>query len=183
VSVGSQSSHSVAMHTPVLLLFVILASRDFVSGAGVCTKPTISATSFVSEDALFHWNTAFVVEFVLKCQNEVKDLPIFAEINGRLIPAALSLESSRYQVSWTAEHKDAPAGTYTINLHTEDGYAAVRKAQRNNEDIGKITPLSTITVQHKGSYSGPWVQTPMMATAVALLVVYFAYSRKAAIQS
>jgi len=160
----------------VLLLCVSSATSE-------CSRPTVTSSYFVADDATFHFSTVFVAEFMLKCQNDAKDLPIYAEINGRLVPAALAQDSSRYQVSWTTEHEKADAGTYKVNLFTEDGYALVRKAQRNNDDISKIVPLHTIDVDHKGSSKGPWIQSPMLAALISAAVFYHAYSLRKSLQS
>ena len=43
------------------------------------------------------------------------------------MPAAISEETGKYQVSWTEEHEKAGSGTYSVTIYDEDGFAAVRK--------------------------------------------------------
>lgn len=37
-----------------------------------CQKPSVTSSYFVADDATFHFSSVFVVEFLLKCENELK---------------------------------------------------------------------------------------------------------------
>lgn len=80
------------------------------------------------------------------------------------------------QVSWTEEVKKAKSGNFNINLFDEEGYAALRKAIRNNEDLGSVKPLVSVLLNHPGAYQGPWVNSEFMAAALAVIVWYSAYT-------
>ncbi|GCC42909.1 hypothetical protein chiPu_0027156, partial [Chiloscyllium punctatum] len=87
------------------------------------------------------------------------------------------------QVSWSSEHKAASSGTYLVKFFDEESYSALRKAQRSQENLSTIPPLFTVTVDHRGAWSGPWVATEVVAAAIGLLVYYMAFSAKSTIQS
>ncbi|KAH0628799.1 hypothetical protein JD844_010342 [Phrynosoma platyrhinos] len=57
------------------------------------------------------------------------------------------------------------------------------QAQRNNEDVSDIKPLFTVSVDHRGAWSGPWVSTEVLAAFIGLLVYYMAFSAKSNIQA
>jgi len=167
----------------LLLLCTLLFVLTTLTFAASCKKPSITSSYYIANDAVFQSHAAFVVEFIVKCQNEARDVPLFTEINGRLIPAAIALDSNRYQVSWTDEHSKTPAGTYKVNIHDEDGYNSIRKQQRNDADYSHIQPLHTINVEYKGAVKGPWIQSPMLALAFCLVLVYVAHSWKSQIMA
>lgn len=54
-------------------------------------------------------------------------MALYAEVNGKLTPAAISEETSKYQISWLEEHEKAPAGMYLVRIYDDNGYAAIRK--------------------------------------------------------
>lgn len=35
-------------------------------------------------------------------------------------------------MSWTAEHKEAPSGTYSVCIYDEEGFSALRKVRAQN---------------------------------------------------
>ncbi|KAJ9599943.1 hypothetical protein L9F63_009771 [Diploptera punctata] len=146
--------------------------------ANVCTKPEVVASAYTTQDATVLTNIAFVAEFTLKCGNQVSGLPLYAEINGKTLPAARVGDDNKYQVSWTEEVKKARSGDYSINLYDEEGYAAMRKAIRSGEDPASVKPLVTVVVNHPGAYQGPWVNSEFMAAVLSVLVWYVAFSAK-----
>nr|XP_021407561.1 translocon-associated protein subunit delta [Lonchura striata domestica] len=87
------------------------------------------------------------------------------------------------QVSWSLEHRQAHSGTYEVKFFDEESYSALRKAQRNNEDVSRIRPLFTVNVDHRGAWNGPWVSTEVVAAAIGLVVYYLAFSTKSSIQA
>jgi len=153
----------------------------FNSGiASTCESPKHTATYYSTTDAFFHYSTTFIVEFVLTCAN-ARDVPVYAEVNGKVLQAAISEETSKYQISWQEEHEHATAGIYKVNIFDQDGYSAYRKAQRNNEDLAKVSPLFTVELKHAGVSKGTWIATETVATLVAIGVLYFAYNLKASL--
>uniref|UniRef100_A0A8D1J683 Translocon-associated protein subunit delta n=1 Tax=Sus scrofa TaxID=9823 RepID=A0A8D1J683_PIG len=87
------------------------------------------------------------------------------------------------QVSWSLDHKSAHAGTYEVRFFDEESYSLLRKAQRNNEDVSVIPPLFTVSVDHRGTWNGPWVSTEVLAAAIGLVIYYLAFSAKSHIQA
>ncbi|KAL0588385.1 Translocon-associated protein subunit delta [Plecturocebus cupreus] len=57
------------------------------------------------------------------------------------------------------------------------------QAQRNNEDVSIISPLFTVSVDHRGTWNGPWVSTEVLAAAIGLVIYYLAFSAKTHIQA
>ncbi|GLH15148.1 hypothetical protein R5R35_007587 [Gryllus longicercus] len=161
------------------ILFLLSTLTIFSLGvADTCTNPQVAATAYTTNDATVLTNIAFVAEFQLSCSSKVNSLPLYAEINGRTVPAARLSEANKYQVSWTEDLKKARSGDYNVNLYDEEGYAALRKAARSGEDPSAVKPLVTIVVNYPGAYQGPWVNTDFMAAVLAVLVWYLAFSAK-----
>lgn len=146
--------------------------------ADVCTKPEVSASAYTTQDATVLTSIAFVAEFTLKCGNHVIGLPLYAEINGKTLPAARIGDDNRYQVSWTEDVKKARSGDYSVSLYDEEGYAALRKAIRSGEDASTVKSLVTIVVTYPGAYQGPWVNSEFMAAILSVVVWYLAFSAR-----
>jgi hypothetical protein len=66
--------------------------------ADVCTKPEVSASAYTTQDATVLTSIAFVAELTLNCGNLVTGLPLYAEINGKTLPAARIGDGNKYQV-------------------------------------------------------------------------------------
>lgn len=146
--------------------------------ADVCTKPEVSASAYTTQDATVLTSIAFVAELTLNCGNLVTGLPLYAEINGKTLPAARIGDGNKYQVSWTEDVKKARSGDYSVNLYDEEGYAALRKAIRSGEDSSSVKSLVTVVVNHPGAYQGPWVNSEFMAAILSVLVWYLAFSAR-----
>uniref|UniRef100_A0A2K6TI11 Translocon-associated protein subunit delta n=1 Tax=Saimiri boliviensis boliviensis TaxID=39432 RepID=A0A2K6TI11_SAIBB len=86
-------------------------------------------------------------------------------------------------VSWSLDHKSTHAGTYEVRFFDEESCSLLRKAQRNNEDISIISPLFTVSVDHRGTWNRPWVSTEVLAAAIGLVIYYLAFSVKTHIQA
>ncbi|XP_013386033.1 translocon-associated protein subunit delta-like [Lingula anatina] len=167
----------------VLAALAILAVLPVFTSGDTCLRPSVVSQTYTSSEAMMATETVVIVEFTLTCANNLKDVNLYAEINGRTLPATRGQNSKTYQVSWSDDHKNIPAGTYTVRFFDEDKYAALRKAQRSGDNTADIEPLFTIDVNHKGTYSGPFIQAEALATCVAILVWYLAYSTKSNLQS
>lgn len=161
------------MYSLIFLLVLVC-----YSSADVCTKPEVSASAYTTQDATVLTNIAFVAELTLKCGNHATGLPLYAEINGKTLPAARIGDDNRYQVSWTEDVKKARSGDYSINLYDDEGYAALRKAIRSGEDPSSVKSLVTIVVNYPGAYQGPWVNSEFMAAMLSVLVWYLAFSAR-----
>ncbi|CAH0395072.1 unnamed protein product [Bemisia tabaci] len=158
-------------------VFVFL-SLVALSSAESCVSPEVSASSYYTQDGIVLTHVGFIIEFSLKCANNVKDLALVAEVDGKLLPEAKVTGNDRYQVSWVEDIKKFRSGERFVNLFDEEGAVALRKALRNGDDISSIKPLVTIAVSHPGTYQGPWVNSEFLATSLAIGVWYAAYSLK-----
>lgn len=153
------------------------------SAAEPCPEPTIVPSYYTTSDAVISTESVFVVEISLACKNGAQNVALYADVNGKQFPVTRGQDVGRYQVSWSLEHRSAQSGTYEVKFFDEESYSALRKAQRNNEDVSRIRPLFTVSVDHRGAWNGPWVSTEVLAAAVGLLVYYFAFSTKSSIQA
>nr|CAD7433960.1 unnamed protein product [Timema monikensis] len=129
----------------------------------------VTASAYTTQDATVLTSIAFIADFTLKCGNGAKGIPLYAEIDGKTVPAARTGDD-KYQVSWTEEVKKARSGDYNVNLFDDEGYAALRKAVRSGEDASTVKPLVTVVVNYPGAYQGPWVNSEFMAAVLSLLV-------------
>ncbi|BES88284.1 unnamed protein product [Nesidiocoris tenuis] len=168
-------------HCKVLLCIAILSLISSSLGT-VCSNPQIEAKTYTTQDGTVITNVAFVARFSLKCDNGARELPLYAEINGKTFPVVIS-GKEHYQVSWVEDVKTAKSGSHDVNLFDEEGYAQLRKAIRNNEDVSAVKPLSQIQVPHPGTYQGPWLNSEFLAVVLSLIVWYSAFSTKSKLLS
>ncbi|CAD7013568.1 translocon-associated protein subunit delta [Ceratitis capitata] len=152
-----------------------------VTFATTCTSPKVSVTSFSTQDATILTQVAHVGEFSLSCGNNVQP-NLFAEFPcGKIVPVA-KIGNGKYQVSWTKEIKKSSGGNVVLRLFDEEGYASVRKAQRDGDNVSNVKSLVDITVATKGAYKGPWVKAELVAALVVGGIAYFAFTAKSKVQ-
>ncbi|XP_072552409.1 translocon-associated protein subunit delta isoform X3 [Salminus brasiliensis] len=165
------------------LIAAVLALCLSLCAAETCTDPVISTSSYTTTDAVISSETVFIVELSLACGNGAQSLALYADVNGKQFPVTRGQDVGKYQVSWSAPHKQAGSGTYQVKFFDEESYSTLRKAQRNNEDVEAIKPLFTVNVDHRGAWSGPWVSTEVLAAVIGIALYYLAYSSKSSIQA
>lgn len=163
--------------TAFLALFVVACSGES------CKDPVITPSAYTTSDAVISSESVFIVELSLTCANGAQSVTLYADVNGRQFPVTRGQDVGKYQVSWSLPHKQASSGTYQVKFFDEESYSALRKAQRNNEDINAIQPLFTVNIDHRGAWSGPWVSTEVVAGLIGILVYYMAFSAKSTIQA
>jgi len=81
-----------------IILVCVLAGIISTAFAETCQKPEIVASSYVTEDATVLTNVAFTMQFVLKCSNGVKGISLYADVEGRTLPAVRLSTDNKYQV-------------------------------------------------------------------------------------
>jgi len=161
-----------------VLLFTVAASALGAS----CTSPKVSVTSFSTQDATILTQLAHVGEFTLQCGNGGKPT-LFAEFPcGKVVPVA-RVTDDKYQISWTEEIKKGSSGNVVVRLFDEEGYANVRKAQRDGDKVSNVKSLIDINVATKSAYKGPWVKAELVAALFVGCVAYFAFTTKSKVQS
>ncbi|XP_071960358.1 translocon-associated protein subunit delta-like [Antedon mediterranea] len=163
-----------------LVIFSILLVIPFLVSGQKCEGAKIKNKFYTTTDGITSTKTVFTVEFTLDCKNKVKNLFLNADINGNQMPVGRTGDN-QYQVSWVEEHDAAKAGEYNVKIYDEEGFSAMRKAQRDGKTDSK--PLITIPVVHKGVNTGVWVRTEVIVTAASLVVWYMAYRSKSNIQA
>ncbi|XP_011811262.1 PREDICTED: translocon-associated protein subunit delta isoform X1 [Colobus angolensis palliatus] len=164
------------------LALLLLSSLSRCS-AEACLEPQITPSYYTTSDAVISTETVFIVEISLTCKNRVQNMALYADVAGKQFPVTRGQDVGRYQVSWSLDHKSAHAGTYEVRFFDEESYSLLRKAQRNNEDISIIPPLFTVSVDHRGTWNGPWVSTEVLAAAIGIVIYYLAFSAKSHIQA
>ncbi|KAK9696229.1 Translocon-associated protein, delta subunit precursor (TRAP-delta) [Popillia japonica] len=107
---------------------------------------------------------------------------LYADIDGNIQPVSL-IDPNTYQVSWTEEIATARSGERIVNLFDEEGYTALRKAIRNGDDVSKISELFSITVNHPGAFTGPWLKSEFLAAILSVVVAYIAFSSRSKLLS
>ncbi|XP_049883526.1 translocon-associated protein subunit delta [Pectinophora gossypiella] len=159
--------------------FVPLALVALIAGvtADSCKNPQVEASSFTSLDATVVTQIAYIAEFTLKCDNDLpENYALYAEVDGKALTAA-RIGENKYQVSWTEEPSKARSGLHEINILDEEGWASLRRARRA-DPAATGAPLLAIQLHHPGSYSGPWVNSEVLATLLSILVAYTALRNK-----
>ncbi|KAK3579377.1 hypothetical protein CHS0354_029679 [Potamilus streckersoni] len=169
--------------TGLSIIVITLFAPLFVAGDS-CVGPSVQSKYYVTREAAASVDTVFIVEFQLTCKNGLKNMNLYADVNGKLLPVTKTDDSkNKYQVSYSDENKNLPAGHYDVRFYDEEGYAILRKAQRSGETNDSIKPLFTIPINHPGVWKGPIVQSEFIAVVVAILVWYVAHSAKSHLQS
>ena len=159
----------------VVLMLVVLGNT--------CVSPDVKTQIYTTTDGMASMDTVFVVEFSLKCNQKVENFNLYAEIGGKTIPVSKTPTADNYQISFSDEHKNLPSGSYEVKLYDDEGFSALKKAQRSGETEGQIKPIHIFTIDHPGVWKGPLVQSEFVASLVAILVWYLAYTAKAKLQS
>ncbi|XP_026498530.1 translocon-associated protein subunit delta [Vanessa tameamea] len=161
----------------LLTVFAIAISGSLAES---CQNPQVEAASFTSLDATIVTHIAYITEFTLKCDNPLpENYALYAEVEGKPLTAARIAEN-RYQVSWTEEPAKARSGVHEVLVFDEEGWASLRRARRSDPAVN-VAPLLAIQLQHPGSYSGPWVNSEVLATALSIIVAYTALRNKSKI--
>nr|XP_054752180.1 translocon-associated protein subunit delta-like [Lytechinus pictus] len=168
------------LRAAVVCIFLFICATH-LSSAESCIGASFTSKVYTTTDGALSTETVFLVEFQLSCKNKIANIFLNAEVDGKQIPVSRSGDN-QYQVSWKADHKDAPAGLYNVGIYDEEGFSALRKALRAGEE-SKVKPLITIPIDHPGVSTGPWVSTEIIATGIAGLVWYAAFATKKNIQS
>ncbi|KAJ0169803.1 hypothetical protein K1T71_014409 [Dendrolimus kikuchii] len=165
----------------VKYIFALIAAILVTGTVGEsCQNPQVEASSFTSLDATVVTQIAYITEFTLKCDNAVpENYVLYAEVDGKPLSAA-RIGESKYQVSWAEEPAKARSGVHEVRILDEEGWASLRRARRN-DPAATIAPLLVIQLHHPGSYSGPWVNSEVLATAISVLVAYVALRNKSKI--
>ncbi|XP_034838185.1 translocon-associated protein subunit delta [Maniola hyperantus] len=161
----------------LLTIFAIALSGSY---ADSCKNPQVEAASFTTLDATVVTHIAYITEFTLKCDNPLpENYALYAEVEGKALTAA-RVGENKYQVSWTEEPSKARSGVHEIHVMDEEGWASLRRARRS-DPAATVAPLLAIQLQHPGSYSGPWVNSEVLATAMSIIVAYTALRSKSSI--
>jgi len=165
------------------LFFTTFAVLVASSLAATCTKPIIKSTTFTTKDATIVSQIGFIAEFSLSCSDSDADgLPLFAEINGKLTPVVRTKDDN-LQVSWTEDPLISGRGERLIRLFDEEGFGLLRKAQRAGTNLKSIKEMAVVSVYHSGAYSGPWVNSEILAAVLSVIVAYVAFSTKSKLLS
>uniref|UniRef100_A0A3B5RBP8 Translocon-associated protein subunit delta n=1 Tax=Xiphophorus maculatus TaxID=8083 RepID=A0A3B5RBP8_XIPMA len=128
-----------------------LANLHYLLLGESCKDPVITPSAYTTSDAVISSESVFIVELSLTCANGAQSVTLYADVNGRQFPVTRGQDVGKYQVSWSLPHKQASSGTYQVKFFDEESYSALRKAQRNNEDVNAIQPLFTVNIDHRVS--------------------------------
>ncbi|XP_044763536.1 translocon-associated protein subunit delta-like [Coccinella septempunctata] len=159
----------------MLLLIPLLSSFLFEIAAGSpCKDVEVSTKSYTTEDATVLSQIAYISEFVVKC-NPSSSSPgnLYALFKENIIPVA-NVAPNKYQLSWTEDLKTAQVGEIVVKVFDEDGYAALKKALRNGDNIQEVMQFTTVAISHPGAYKGPCISCEFLAALFSLSIAYYA---------
>ncbi|KAK0398653.1 hypothetical protein QR680_002691 [Steinernema hermaphroditum] len=150
---------------------VVLSALLAVALGTKCEAPKVSASSFSTTDGFFHFSSTFIVEFTLQCANNVKDMPVFAVVNDKIYQAAVSEETSKYQITWLLPHSESYSRTFDVQIFDEDSINAYKKAQREGQDTSVVKSLYTHQFAHPG-VSKQWPVSPESLSVLAFAAIF-----------
>lgn len=87
------------------------------------------------------------------------------------------------QISWTEEIRKGSSGAVIVRLFDEEGYAHLRKAQRDGANLSKVKSMLDITINTIGAYKGPWVRAELVAALFGSILAYYALTTKSKVQA
>lgn len=159
------------VYSSVSTLICLFAVVPFII-ADQCVGPEVSTNSYTTREAFILREIAYVTNFNVKCKTgEANNL--YALIGNAVVPVA-KVSSGLYEISWTEDVKNAKTGNIPVKLFDENGYAALKKALRNNEDISNVPVFTEILISSPGIYSGPWLSCELLAVGFSIAIVYTA---------
>ncbi|XP_078463514.1 translocon-associated protein subunit delta [Lampetra planeri] len=179
---SSSRSRSGQRMGAIVRCLLFAASVALASGE-LCADPAVVSSSYSTSDGVLATDTVFIVEVSLYCGSEAQNVALYADVDGKQFPVTKGQDVGRYQVSWSEPHRTARSGTHAVRFYDEEAYSALRKAQRNKEDVSDISPLFVVAVEHRGVWGGPLVATEVVAALVGVGLYAFAYRAKGLIQS
>lgn len=165
-----------------LVVFAFLAVLPIFGAGDTCLSPKVDSKVYTTTETTASAETVVIVEFSVACKNGIKDMNLYAEFNGKAIPAS-KVGNNKYQVSFSDEHKKIPSGNYEVRLFDDEGYSILRKAQRGGEDTVAVKSFFSVPVYHAGASKGPWVQSEFVAAMVGIIVWYSAYHARSKLQT
>lgn len=164
-------SDSVMNYLSISLILCTFSTVQIIL-ADQCVDPQVSTNSYTTQDAFILREIAYVTSFNVKCKTG-DPANLYALIGNAVSPVA-QVASGTYEISWTEDVKSARTGNIPVSLYDENGYAALKKALRNNEDISSVPVFTEIFVNSPGVYSGPWLSCELLAVGFSIAVVYTA---------
>ncbi|KFM67359.1 Translocon-associated protein subunit delta, partial [Stegodyphus mimosarum] len=165
------------MRSLILVLCIHFSVFLFALGE-ICKSPVVNPSIYTTTDGMVVSEVALITEFSVTCDGSAKDFTLYADVKGNAVPAVKSAGSSKYQVSWTEDSTKISSGDHGIKIYDEEGFAALRKAQRQGEDASGLPSAFSVSVYHQGTYYGPWVQSEFLAAAFSIILWYIAFSAR-----
>ena len=93
-----------------------------------------------------------------------------------------------YQISFSGPHEDLPKGAYGVRLYDEDGFAALKNAQRQEgaEEAAAeaaVQPVAQLAFEQGGVWKGELIRGETVALTLAFVCFYLAHSAKSGLQA
>lgn len=155
-----------------MFLLLCICSCIFNVSADQCVGPKVSSNSYTTQDAFILREIAYVTNFQIECTTG-KATNLYALIGNAVTPVA-QVASGMYEISWSEDVKVAKTGQLSVKLYDENGYASLKKALRNSEDILSVPVFAEVLINSPGVYSGPWLSCEFLAVGFSIAVAYAA---------
>jgi len=155
-----------------LVVFLAAASGAYGASCQVSNQRT-----YTTQDASVLTSIAYITEFEMSCDGKkLVGTPLYAESQGRILQVGEN--NGNYQVSWVEDIALATKGDHPLRIVDDEGVSQLRKAQKTGASLDSIKPLVSLTLNHPGAYTGPWLNSEHLAAIMGVVVVYVAITSK-----
>jgi len=157
--------------------FVAVVLFAAAGGAYGASCQVSNQKTYTTQDASVLTSIAYITEFELTCDGKkVVGTQLYAESQGRILQVGES--NGNYQVSWVEDIGQATKGDHPLKIVDDEGVSQIRKAQKTGASIDSLKPLLSLTLNHPGAYTGPWLSSEHLAAIMGVVVVYVAVTSK-----
>ncbi|XP_065316056.1 translocon-associated protein subunit delta-like [Gordionus sp. m RMFG-2023] len=164
----------------LFLFFIVFSYLTFYENIQIkkCIDPQFKHKIYTSSDGILATKSVVIIDFIVKCQNGLRDLNFYANIDGDFKPIAKSMDGSKYEITLQGDRNQLKSGNYLIKIYYAEDYSKIISVQGSNKDTNDIKPLYIIDYKHKGIYNGPMIKPQILIIIISALLWYFAYSTK-----
>ena len=67
-------------------------------------SPKVIHDSYTTVDSATTSDTVFIIDFSVECSNGMKAINVYADLNGKIVPASRISNSDKYQVGYAGQN-------------------------------------------------------------------------------